>query len=117
VSLDFRACRNAAEHGYLSILRWAHEQGMIRDVQGVRVAAANSGQLPVIEYMLDIEPAATAAQLTEMLNMAGAWNRLEAVQWLRQQGAEWPTVLSYNGYEWVHGTLQWARDEGCTSPV
>jgi hypothetical protein len=54
-----------------------------------------------------------------MLNAAGAYSRLEAAQWLRQQGAEWPTVLQYHDHPVVitwHGrTLDWARSEGCTS--
>jgi hypothetical protein len=38
----------------------------------------------------------TVERLTEMLLHAGAHNKLAAVQWLRQQGAEWPATLKYS---------------------
>eukprot|EP00953_Heterococcus_sp_UTEX-ZZ885_P017511 9799-Heterococcus_DN1.PRE.1 len=52
-----------------------------------------------------------------MLNVAGAYRRLAAAKWLRQQGAEWPAVLKYESRAWNTDVVQWARDEGCTSPT
>jgi hypothetical protein len=101
----------------VSTLRWLHEQGCPWDVQAVRVAAAKSGDMPTIVYMMSVEPVASAAQLREMLNAAGARSRLAAAQWLRQQGAEWPTVLIFEYDSWSTTVLQWAKSEGCTSLV
>jgi hypothetical protein len=58
---------------------------------------------------------ATPAILQEMLNAAGASEHLEAAQWLRQQGANWPTVLQHETFEWSGPCLAWARQQGCTA--
>jgi hypothetical protein len=58
-----------------------------------------------------------AELLTEALKYTGTHNQLQAAQWLRQRGAQWPAVLC-NGYgEWTGVVLAWARAEGCTSPT
>jgi hypothetical protein len=76
------------------------------------------GHLPVIiEYMLGIEPAPSAAQLTEMLGRAGILKRPSVAKVLRQHGAEWLAELKCHGGPWHADMVQWARDEGCTSPV
>eukprot|EP00953_Heterococcus_sp_UTEX-ZZ885_P016491 9272-Heterococcus_DN1.PRE.3 len=67
-------------------------------------------------YMVDKEPAPSAAQFTDLLRTAGVY-QLVIAQWLRQQGAEWPTQLRSHGRPWGAAALQWARDEGCTSPT
>jgi hypothetical protein len=87
------------------------------DIQAVRSTAAASGCLPTVMYMLGVEPAASAAQLTHVLNVAGANNKLRVAKWLRQQGAEWPEELRINPFSWKGNVLQWARDEGCTAPT
>eukprot|EP00953_Heterococcus_sp_UTEX-ZZ885_P026686 14389-Heterococcus_DN1.PRE.1 len=114
---DSTVCEGAAEGGQLDTLRWLRTQGCAWDVQAVCVAAASSGDVPTMEYALDAEPAASAAQLTEMLNAAGAHSRLAAAKWLRQQGAGWPLVLMLDRDPWKDGTLLRARREGCTSPT
>jgi hypothetical protein len=114
---DAGACTSAARGGQLDTLRWLREHGCPWDIQGVRTAAAESGDLPTIMYALSAEPAASAAQLTEMLNAAGSNSKLPAAKWLRQQGAEWPAVLKHAFSVWKADVLQWARDEGCTSPT
>eukprot|EP00953_Heterococcus_sp_UTEX-ZZ885_P031703 16610-Heterococcus_DN1.PRE.7 len=116
---DAIACRYAALNSHVETLRWLHEQGCPWDVQAVRLVAAKSGDMPTITYALDVEPAASAAQLTDMLNAAGSgyYRKLAAAKWLRQQGAEWPAVLKYGAIPWSTHVLQWARDEGCTSPT
>jgi hypothetical protein len=113
---DTMACHSAACFGQLSTLRWLREHGCPCEVPAMRAAAAFFGYLPVLEYLAGVEPAASTAQLTEMLNDAGMYNWLSIAQWLRQQGAEWPAVLGL-GHAWKGKALQWARDEGCTSPL
>jgi hypothetical protein len=114
---DAKACLLAARRGRLETVRLLHEQGCPIDIQEVRMTAAAAGHLPVLMYAMSAEPAASAAQLTEMLNAAGANNHLSEAKWLRQAGAEWPAVLRHNRTAWKTDVLQWARAEGCTSPV
>eukprot|EP00953_Heterococcus_sp_UTEX-ZZ885_P026208 14174-Heterococcus_DN1.PRE.3 len=114
---DARACEEAAYSGYVDTLRWLHEQGCPWDVDKVRLAAAGQGHLPVIVYMQGMQPTASAAQLTEMLSAAGAHRKLPTAEWLRQQAAEWPALLKHGSMPWRGEVLQWARDEGCTSPA
>jgi hypothetical protein len=114
---DTKACESATRAGHLSTLRWLHEQGCPWDLQALRVSAAGRDCLAVLQYVLGAEPAATAAQLTQMLSTAGVCNRLSVAKALRQGGAEWPAVLMYNGQRWHAVMVQWARDEGCTSPL
>jgi hypothetical protein len=83
----------------------------------VRVAAARAGDLAAIEYTLSMQPAASAAQLTEMLNAAGFLSNFAAAQWLRQQGAEWPKQLRFGSFIWGMDNVQCARDQGCTSRI
>jgi hypothetical protein len=40
-----------------------------------------------------------------------------AMQWLRQEGADWPNVLRYAGTQWPEASIAWCRAEGCDSPL
>jgi hypothetical protein len=110
-------CYYAAGSGHVDTLRWLHEQGCPWNIQAVRMAAATVGWLPVAQYLQGVQPAASTAQLTEMLRSAGGHHRSVVAKWLRQQGAEWPAVLSFDGVPWRDNMVQWARDEGCTSQL
>jgi hypothetical protein len=114
---DTRACKSAANGGHVDTLRWLHEQGCPWDLELVRSTAAHSSSLPVVMYLLGVEPAATAAQLTEMLRRAAVGSKLPVAKWLRQAGAQWPAELKCYGQSWHADMVQWARDEGCTSPL
>jgi hypothetical protein len=111
-------CYQAALNGHASTLRWLHEHGCPLMVDHVDPPAAQSGSVEVLVYLQQQRQGAsfTTDQLTEMLNIAGAHNKLAAAQWLKQQGAEWPAVLSY-GEPWSGDVLSWARAEGCTAPT
>jgi hypothetical protein len=113
---DAQACRGAAYAGHVGTLRWLHEQGCPWDVHALRAVAAEEGHMSVLDFMQTVEPA-NAVQLTELLNLAGSCDHLDVAKWLRQQGAEWPAVLRFDGNSWVHVMVQWARGEGCTSPI
>jgi hypothetical protein len=39
------------------------------------------------------------------------------LQWLRQEGANWPDVLQYDGQQWPDHMIAWCRSEGCDSPL
>jgi hypothetical protein len=112
-----QTCLKAVQGNHLSTLRWLHKQGCPWDVHAVRTTATTLLHLPALRYMLSVAPAASAGQLTELLNVAGSSSRFAAAHLLRQQGAEWPAELGVSGRRWGARALQWARDAGCTSPV
>jgi hypothetical protein len=84
-------------------------------------AAACNNHTDILDYILEKNEVLDAELLTEALNWAGVDNKLQAAQWLRQRGAQWPAVLSTGAVQWTQQwsgeTLAWARAEGCTSPV
>jgi hypothetical protein len=123
---NIEVCTTTMQFGRLYMLRWLREHGCPWDVNAVCVAAAQMGGTDALDYIIEQGEVLDAELLTTALNAAGPYNRLQAAQWLRQHGAEWPDVLSYNqaddGAEpdmrvWIGDTLEWARAEGCISPL
>jgi hypothetical protein len=113
-----QACSNAAHGNHLDTLRWLHEQGCPLDISSIGWTAAVLGRLPVLELLVGAQPAPSVAQLTMMLATAGARKRLGIAKFLREHGAEWPAVLvTSTGLAWSDELVQWARSEGCTSPL
>jgi hypothetical protein len=53
-----------------------------------------------------------AERLTNMLNIFCVQPNLPAAKFLRSFGAEWPSVLQWDGE-----VLAWARAEGCTAQI
>jgi hypothetical protein len=121
--MDASACVVAANYSQTATVRWLHEHGCPWNAFAVCVVAAECGNVELIQYVLANVPqgAAGAEALTILLNAAAACEQLEAAQWLRAQGAEWPTLLSYKTLIfdkrklWKGATLEWARSEGCTA--
>jgi hypothetical protein len=111
------ACTTAAGGFHLDTLRWLHEQGCPWGVYDVRYAAATGGYVCVLAYVQDVAPAASAAQQTDLLNVAGVLGQLSVAKWLRQHDAEWPAVLTFRRHPWQYDVLLWAIDEGRTSPL
>jgi Ankyrin repeats (3 copies) len=115
---DESSTEAAAEGGHTDTLNWLIQNGCPWSIQEVCACAAQSGSVDTMSYVLQLPGVSTAAQLTHMLNAAGAKDQLISVQWLRaQQSAEWPTVLQYEGVSWTGTALAWARQQGCTSPT
>jgi hypothetical protein len=118
---DLKACASAAAKGHCSTLRWLRQHGYAWNSGNIHRLAALGGNVDVLAYIFGSEPLSAyteAAQLTRLLGIAGTCNHLAAAKWLRQRGAEWPAVLRYKKvYVWHGSTLEWARAEGCTSPV
>jgi hypothetical protein len=83
--------------------------------------AAHEGCTEILDYVVEQGEVLDAALLTRALNCAGAHSKLEAAQWLRQHGAQWPAVLRYEhqqlGLLWSDDMIFWARAEGCTAPT
>jgi hypothetical protein len=122
-----QACMLAAKHEQVHALKWLRQHGCPCDHVTTTLFAALGGSVAVLAYMLEqpeqqqLDAAFHTALLREMLAVAGANQQLAAAQWLRAQGAAWPDVLRYNvngeQQQWRGAVLEWARAEGCTSPV
>jgi ankyrin repeat protein len=115
------ACKSAAGHGQLDTLRWLQENGCPWIVSDVCMIAAAYGFSDIFDYIIEQGEMLNAELLTNALSTADAGNNLQAVQWLRQRGAQWPAVLMddrfYHGVQWSGESLARALAEGCTSPV
>jgi hypothetical protein len=109
-------CTAAAVKGHASTLHWLREHGCRCTSTRTCMAAAKGGSVDVLVYLKQ-QGLTADAELTMLLNIAGAHNKLAAAKWLRQQGAEWPALLSLGGQRWLGDTLTWARAEGCTSSL
>eukprot|EP00953_Heterococcus_sp_UTEX-ZZ885_P021771 12121-Heterococcus_DN1.PRE.8 len=90
----------AARSGHVDTVRWLQEHGCPRDATKVCQVAAMGGSIDVLLYVQQQGMVSTPARLRSMLNIAAVSEKLAAAQWLRQQGAEWPAVLKYNGKKW-----------------
>jgi hypothetical protein len=110
-----RCTGDAAAGGYLELLRWLVNNGCPWSAQELCMEAARGGSVAVLEYLREQELLTSVAMLTDMLSKAGAFEGLAAAQWLKEQGAEWPTEFVHG--QWYGAVLAWARAEGCTTPV
>eukprot|EP00953_Heterococcus_sp_UTEX-ZZ885_P028202 15048-Heterococcus_DN1.PRE.4 len=117
-------CSEAALIGHFEVVRWAHQAGCpLIDGDEIAQHAARLGNLETLQYMQQQQIVWTAAELSELLNAAGAYEHLDVAKWLRQQGAQWPDALQHacrallgiHLKHWKGETLVWARAEGCTS--
>jgi hypothetical protein len=118
---DDGACHEAAAADELDTLRWLREHGCPWDSFNVFFDAACRGSIAILEYVAAQGEVLDAEQRLGAMNGAATYNQLQAAQWLRQQGAQWPAVLGYGNeqhvWRWTDAMLAWARAEGCTSPV
>jgi hypothetical protein len=118
-------CYAAAHHDHAEVLEWMLRQTCPGDSGEVLRRAAASGSSATIAFLAGIlTPHRRAAALQMMLNYAGGHKHLSAAQWLRAQGADWPTALCCMRYPhresvavWSGDVLAWARAEGCDSPT
>jgi hypothetical protein len=117
------AAQRIAKHGDdAELLRWLRQHGCPWWPQDVAYQAAYDDSVALLEFMQQDGFVFTTEQLTEMLSSAGAFDSLITAKWLRDQSAEWPTVLQdlsmySNGKQWYGDILAWARAEGCTAPL
>jgi hypothetical protein len=118
---DIDVCTAAALHGQLGTLQWLLEHGCAHDANALWLTAAARGHITVLSYLQQIALVAAPADIFKALFMAGAHSHLATAQWLRAQGTEWPAVLTYEVddelLQWEGAVLEWARAEGCTSPL
>jgi hypothetical protein len=118
---DTDACTAAAATGHIDTLHWLRDNGCPWNVSEVVNGAARNGCTDVLNFVIEQGEVLDAELLTDALQSAGVNDQLQAAQWLRQRGAQWPDVLSYYAQvffeQWNGETLAWARAEGCTSPI
>jgi hypothetical protein len=85
--------------------------------------AARCSDIQLLDYMIEQGEVFDAELLTDLLAYAGSCDRLEAAQWLRKHGADWPIVLrdttaiKGDGQQWSDTLIAWARAEGCDAPL
>jgi Ankyrin repeats (3 copies) len=77
-------CADAAADGRLDTVRWLYEHGYFYNANNVLKAAAESGAVDIMEYLLLQGVALSTAQLTDMLITACQRDKLAAAQWLRK---------------------------------
>jgi hypothetical protein len=110
-------CYQAARNGHVDTLRWLRENGCPWDATAVFHNATRNSQISILNLLIEQGELLSADLLTDALNAAGARGRLQAAQWLRQHGADWPAALRAGRMRWTGESLAWARAEGCTSPT
>jgi hypothetical protein len=112
----------AARNGHLSMVNFLHEQGV--SFQQARRAAAQSGSVPLMRYLIEqnIEEwdASGLSSLQSLLFSAGVRGHISMMAFLRQQGALWPqqlwkrNVMTDIGKScWPLAALLWALANGC----
>ena len=127
----------AAELGYVSLLKDRHSRGLLDDEYLLCVAAARNGDLEALKALLeddypwDDDTCAYAARggHLEILKWAREngcpWNgstcafaakggHLETLKWARENGCPWSAWTCANAARGGHlETLKWARANGC----
>jgi hypothetical protein len=117
-----RTCDLVAMFGHLDTLRWLRGNGCPWNVREVCTGAACCGSTDMLEYLIEQGEVLDAELLTEALNCTGPGSKLQAAQWLRQHGAQWPAVLTCHvppgtRQQWSDDMIAWARAQGCTAPI
>jgi hypothetical protein len=110
----------AAQYDRSETLRWSYESGCPWNTEEIYLDAVIGAEhsTDTLQYVLEQGLFASAETLTESLGYAGGCNNLLAAKWLRQQGAEWQSVLrDYEGTSWCGELLARARAEGCFAPT
>jgi hypothetical protein len=109
----------SAFFGKLELLQWLHENRCPWDEANVCRNAARRGRIDMLIWLQQLTAPPDGLK-REMLAEAGWGNKLDAVKWLRQQGASWPSsfcdLLDSKGAQvcWTVRVVRWALDSGCT---
>ena len=125
--LSPQLCNNAVKKERLDIrnLKWLREKAQCPweplSVAASAFAHARQGQVALLQYIHD-EESLTPDELSELLAFSGfRAENLDAMKWLKAQGAIWPAELSHTDTDgrlevWHADVVAWARSEGCTAP-
>jgi hypothetical protein len=82
--------------------------------------ASKSGSVAMLEWLLTVTAPWTDSIKLDMLHRAAWYDKLEAVQWLRAHGAQWPTGFAAQYVScnktikqcWSLAAVQWAVASG-----
>jgi hypothetical protein len=103
-----------------TVFNWLYKNGCPCDIDKVCRLAIMFSKVDIIS-VLHQQGSISDNQMTQLLNHAGVEDKLVVAHWLRQQGAQWPTVLGYKkGFKtcsWSGNMIAWPRANGCTSPI
>eukprot|EP00953_Heterococcus_sp_UTEX-ZZ885_P003350 2338-Heterococcus_DN1.PRE.5 len=113
---DSMSCRYAAFSGRLSILQWLHRKECQWDEYNVLLNASRGGSVPMIVWLKSVTEPWSKGTLVSMLIEAASCDKLAAAQWLRANGAAWPTKFASEYTTnaktskqcWSLSVLQWA---------
>jgi Ankyrin repeats (3 copies) len=84
----------AAESGSLQTLQFLQEHNCPYSADTIHTYAASDGNVDVLKWMQQSNIGKWDADgLKVMLNYAGVHDKVDAVKWLREQGAAWPNSL------------------------
>eukprot|EP00953_Heterococcus_sp_UTEX-ZZ885_P005693 3530-Heterococcus_DN1.PRE.5 len=116
---DAIACVAAAENCHAVLLCWLLQQNCTwHDQSTAYISAATQNRIDVMDYYFNAGlPLPPVAYLTAKLSCDGAHGSLARCQWWKQHGAPWPDALRYYNTPWTNDAIEWARAEGCTSPL
>lgn len=110
---DSRVRLMAAGLGHLDVLKYAH----LKDCPGSLVdpasAAAATGQLDVLRWMLEVGCAFDSGHCA----CAASGNQLETLQWLRSNNVPWSGAVLHYARNGGHSVLEtWAMENGAPEP-
>jgi hypothetical protein len=114
--------RDAGERGYVFELDDLLEINCPLDFDTLCVGAATYGNLDLLQYVHQLGHM-VPDNLSDALRLADHFRHVATAKWLRQQGAPWPDVLGVpcrkceGADPWSPDLIEWARSEGCTSPL
>eukprot|EP00953_Heterococcus_sp_UTEX-ZZ885_P015932 8975-Heterococcus_DN1.PRE.1 len=111
---DSSACTAAAGINKQGIVRWLHEHGCPWDTRELCVYTPYQPSA-MLNYMKSKGVHWTTAELTDMLQEVGTKGSLETAKWLRNEGADWPSILKYGDMNWVEDIINWAKEAGCSN--
>jgi hypothetical protein len=86
------ACTEAVKSGHLATLQGLRDSGCPWDFNQVFIEAACHARVDILDYVIVQGEPPDAELLTDTLYYAGLHDQLQAVQWLRQHGAQWPDI-------------------------
>jgi hypothetical protein len=122
VPWDAMLCNNAALHAKLPLLQWLRSSACPWVELNVLCNAGRGGSVAMLEWLLTVTSKWKASTKLLMIDYAGWNDRLDAVQWLKAQGAQWPakfagqyitmvTNVTHNQC-WSLSAVQWAIVSG-----
>jgi hypothetical protein len=109
-------CTAAAGINEQGIVRWLHEHGCPWDTRELCLYTPYQPSA-MLNYMKREGIRWTTEELTDMLQQVGTMGSLATAKWLRNEGAEWPSLLKYGDMNWVEHIINWAKEAGCVSPL